>query len=207
MAINSEGSREIIAADKTSEKPQLYQQGVKQAKHPRVSMDLQLFHRRKTMLVTFHSGRLNPTTLEQMAQDFNCTCKALLKDWSKREIWEPFIWEAQQATDDGLDLVKQLQLAKEEALYLMKTCKAPNARVGAIARYIEVIKTEIELKQSLGQLPRARMEPTVKVDVNVNQRSVTSVMLARYEQLVKTGTVGDIQGDDCVQSVAETKSN
>jgi hypothetical protein len=76
--------------------------------------------------------------------------RGALKDWSKREIWEPFIWEAQQATDDGLDLVKQLQLAKEEALYLMKTCKAPNARVGAIARYIETIKTEIELKQSLG---------------------------------------------------------
>ena len=147
MAIDSEGIREIIATDKTSEKPQLHQQGGKQAKHPRVSMDLQLFHRRKTMLITFHSGRLNPTTLEQMAQDFSCTCKALLKDWSNREIWEPFIWEAQQATNDGLEIVKQLQLAKEEALYLMKTCKAPNARVGAIARYIEAIKTEIELKQ------------------------------------------------------------
>jgi hypothetical protein len=108
MTINSEGSREIIAADKTSEKPQLYQQGGKQAKHPRVSMDLQLFHRRKTMLITFHSGRLNPTTLEQMAQDFNCTCKALLKDWANREKWEPFIWEAQQATNDGLEIVKQL---------------------------------------------------------------------------------------------------
>ena len=178
MSTDNEGSSLIVAADKASETPQLHQQGGKRVKHPRVSMDLQLFHRRKTMLITFHSGRLNPASLEQMAQDFNCTCKALLKDWSKREIWEPFIWEAQQATDDGLKIVMQLQLAKEEALYLMKTCKAPNARVGAIGRYTEAIKLEVELRQSMGLLPKQTAPAVVVTQVTqVNSKAETRVTI------------------------------
>ncbi len=44
-----------------------------------------------------------------------------MDDWVDRERWEPFIWEQVKANDDGKDLLKLLQLAKEEALCLMQT--------------------------------------------------------------------------------------
>jgi hypothetical protein len=168
---------------KTPNLPQKYQRGDKQVKPPCVHMNLPLFHRRKTMLVTYYSGRLNPTALKQMSLDFGCSEKALLNDWVDRGNWEPFIWESEQANKDGKDLLNQLQLAREEALYLMKTCKVPNARVGAIARFTEAIKTEIELKQSLGLLPRAKVEPSVNVEVNVANKT-EHVLLAEYAGVI-----------------------
>ena len=94
----------------------------------------------------------------------------MIDDWVDREKWEPFIWESQKANDDGRDLLKLLQLAREEALFLMQTCRSPNARVGAIARFIEAIKVEIELKQSLGLLPK-QISPAVVIQKNTDGRS------------------------------------
>jgi hypothetical protein len=150
--------------------PPQYQQGDKQGKPPCVHMTLPLFHRRKTMLVTYYSGRLSPAAIKKLALDFGCSEKALLNDLTDRANWEPFIWEHEQANKDGRNLLNQLQLAREEALYLMITCKVPNARVGAIARFIDAVKTEIELNQSLGFLPRAKVEPSVNVDVKVDNK-------------------------------------
>ena len=163
--------------------PQQYQRGDKQVKPPCVHMTLPLFHRRKTMLVTYYSGRLNPAALKQMALDFGCTEKTLLNDWVDRGNWEPFIWESWQANKDGKDLLNMLQLAREEALYLMKTCKVPNARVGAIARFIDSIKVEVELNQSLGFLPRAKVEPSVNVEVNVANKT-QHVLLTEYAGVI-----------------------
>lgn len=176
--------------EKTAKKTDQYCAKDKHPKEPMVRMGLQLFRRRKTMLIAHYSDRLNPASLQQIAEEFNCTVKALLNDLAKRDNWEPFIWEVRQAHEDGLKQLNQLQLAREEALYLMKTCKAPNARVGAIARFIDSIKAEIELGQSLGVYPKARLEPQVKVDVNVsNENEITinetNELLKRYEFLFK----------------------
>jgi hypothetical protein len=124
-------------------------------------MTLPLFNRRKTMLIWYFSGRLNPGALTELSKMFRCTKKALMDDWVDRERWEPFIWEQVKANDDGKDLLKLMQLGREEALYLMQTCRHPVTRVGAIGRFTDVIKTEIELKQSLGMLPRVNAPPTI----------------------------------------------
>jgi hypothetical protein len=160
----------------------------KHPKEPIVRMNLKLFRRRKTMLIAHYSDRLNHTSLEQMAEEFGCTVKALLNDLAKREIWEPFIWEAQQAHEDGKKQLNLLQLAREEALYMMKTCKNPNARVGAIGKFIESIKAEVEIKQSLGQLPK-QIQPAVLINQNVLQQTNTDIestvnLLADYEDVI-----------------------
>ena len=127
----------LESTEKTLKTADQYGARDKHPKEPIVRMNLRLFRRRKTMLIAHYSDRLNPTSLEQIAEEFDCTVKALLNDLAKREIWEPFIWEAQQAHEDGKKQLNLLQLAREEALYMMKTCKNPNARVGAIGKFIE----------------------------------------------------------------------
>ncbi len=126
----------------TSEMPQQVCAAGKQPKEPMVRMTLPLFHRRKTMLIAYHSGHLNPLALRQMAIEFECTEAALLDDLEDRANWEQFIWANQEAHEDGKALLNQLQLAREEALFLMKTCKSANARVGAIGKFIDSIKAE-----------------------------------------------------------------
>jgi hypothetical protein len=104
----------------------------------------------------------------------------LLDDLEDRANWEPFIWANQEAHKDGKALLNQLQLAREEALFLMKTCKSANARVGAIGKFIDSIKAEIEVGQSLGLLPK-QISPAVVVQQNnvmqVNAKTETKIMI------------------------------
>ena len=148
-------------------------------KEPCVQMTLSLFHRRKTMLIAHYMGRLNPAALVHLADQFNTSPDTLQRDWERRAVWEPFIWENYEANDDGKLLLKQLQLARETALELMNNPRlGGNARVGAIARYIEAIKTEIELKQSLGLLPKQVAPAIVMQQVTqVNAKAETKVMI------------------------------
>ena len=185
--LNSETNLE--SAEKTLKTANQYGARDKHPKEPIVRMNLQLFRRRKTMLIAHYSDRLNHTSLEQMAEEFDCTVKALLNDLAKREIWEPFIWEAQQAHEDGKKQLNLLQLAREEALYMMKTCKSPNARVGAIGKFIDSIKAEVELKQSLGQLPK-QIQPAVLIQQNVTNPTTdikeTFDILAEYDAIIQS---------------------
>ena len=185
--LNSETNLE--SAEKTLKTADQYGARDKRPKEPIVRMNLQLFRRRKTMLIAHYSDRLNHTSLEQIAEEFDCTVKALLNDLAKREIWEPFIWEAQQAHEDGKKQLNLLQLAREEALYMMKTCKSPNARVGAIGKFIDSIKAEVELKQSLGQLPK-QIQPAVLIQQNVTNPTTdikeTFDILAEYDAIIQS---------------------
>ncbi len=185
--LNSETNLE--SAEKTLKTANQYGARDKHPKEPIVRMNLQLFRRRKTMLIAHYSDRLNHTSLEQIAEEFDCTVKALLNDLAKREIWEPFIWEAQQAHEDGKKQLNLLQLAREEALYMMKTCKSPNARVGAIGKFIDSIKAEVELKQSLGQLPK-QIQPAVLIQQNVTNPTTdikeTFDILAEYDAIIQS---------------------
>jgi hypothetical protein len=138
-------------------------------------MTLALFNRRKAMLNFHFSSRLNHEAMVSLAKMFHCTINALYKDWEDHENWEPFIWESQKATEDGLKYVHFLQLAREEALYLMQTCRSPNARVGAIGRYIEAVKTEFEIKQSLGIIPK-QINPAVMIQQK-NQTGSNALMI------------------------------
>jgi hypothetical protein len=179
----------LESTEKTLKTADQYGARDKHPKEPIVRMSLQLFRRRKTMLIAHYSDRLNHTSLEQIAGEFDCTVKALLNDLAKREIWEPFIWEAQQAHEDGKKQLNLLQLAREEALYMMKTCKSPNARVGAIGKFIDSIKAEVELKQSLGQLPK-QIQPAVLIQQNVTNTTSdakqTFDILTEYDAIIRS---------------------
>jgi hypothetical protein len=150
-----------------------------EGKQPEVQMTLELFHRRKTMLIAYHSGNLNPKAFQILADRFNTTPEALERDWYRREVWEPFIWENQEANKDGKKLLQQLQLARETACDLMNNPRlGGNARVGAIAQFISAIKNEIELMQSLGQLPK-QTAPAIQLNtaVQVNTKNETKIMI------------------------------
>jgi len=138
-----------------------------------VHFDLGLMQRRKVMLKTYYSGLLNLAAIKQIAQEFNCREIALYKDWSRREKWEPFIWEQVANIEDAKKLVKLLQLARETAAVIMNDPrKGGNARVGAIGRYTEAIVREVELLQSLGQLPK-QAQPSVVINENLTQVNAT----------------------------------
>ena len=75
----------LESTEKTLKTADQYGARDKHPKEPIVRMNLQLFRRRKTMLIAHYSDRLNHTSLEQIAEEFDCTVKALLNDLAKRE--------------------------------------------------------------------------------------------------------------------------
>jgi hypothetical protein len=201
--------------EKTLKTAPLYQVGEKQEdkqdKH-RVFMDLPLFHRRKTMLVMSESGRLNPASLKQLSLDFGCSQKTLLNDWAEHEKWEPFIWENQQAHEDGKKKLYPLRLAREEAVYLMKTAKSAMVRVAAISRVVETVQAEVELGQSLGLLPRTKMDPAVNVEVNVANQPDKHELLKEYAAVIAEAAVANenlpkVRGEKQVDSSQATSSD
>ena len=184
-------------------------------KDPEVHMTMELFHRRKTMLITYYAGKLTPKAIQLLADQFNTSPATLEHDWNRRSIWEPFIWEVYQANEDGKKLLQQLQLARETALDLMNNPRVGgNARVGAIARYTEAIRTEIELKQSLGMLPK-QTQPAVVVNQNVTQTNNNRVdstvnILSEYEQLIEEAAgaqTGNLLPDSSGESVHKAETN
>lgn len=194
-------------AEISSESAQLYRAGEPEGKGPIVRMDLSLFHRRKTMLWTYYSGRLSPAALSKMAEEFKCSEKTLQNDWSEHANWEPFIWENQEAHEDGKDLIKIIQLGREEAVYLMKAAQGGNARVGAVARLIDSVKVEVELKQSLGLLPKVT-QPAMVIQQNVTTQVNSTVnqgneLLAKYDFLFRASKAekGPVQSDGDSQQV------
>jgi hypothetical protein len=63
----------------------------KSLNQPMVRMTLPLFNRRKTMLIWYFSGRLNPGALTELCKMFRSTKKALMDDWEDRHSWEAYI--------------------------------------------------------------------------------------------------------------------
>ena len=125
-----------------------------------VKMNLAVFHRRKQLLAAYYSGILNPAFMRELAVQYHCSQAALYADWERRAKWEPLIWASQEAHEDGKALLGQLQLAREAALRLMLNPRlGDNARVAAIGRFTETVKTEIEMRQSLGLLPKITASP------------------------------------------------
>jgi len=134
---------------------------------------LELYHRRKIMLITHYSDKLDTRAIQLIADKFNTTPNTLYQDWHNRQSWEPLIWESVRSIADAKKLVDQLQLARETALELMNNPRiSGNARVGAINQFREVTKTIIELLQGLGELPR-QMNPAVVVNQNLTQIEAT----------------------------------
>ncbi len=90
-----------------------------------------------------------------LAEQYHCSQAALYADWERRAKWEPFIWASQEAHEDGKALLFQLQLAREAALsHMLNPRIGEGVRVGAIGQFTKAVKTEIEMRQSLGLLPK-----------------------------------------------------
>jgi hypothetical protein len=190
----------MIANGKSSDSAVL-EQPTPSADKPFVQMDLDLFYRRKRLLILHYSGAVNSVTLRALAKQLteNYGSQGIHKkvaefasrrDYDRRAKWEPFIWANWSASDDGKDVLKFLELARENAIRLMQGADNDSAKVGAARTLAAVVKIEVELRQSLGLLPRVNMEPQVKIDnvVQVQQKvelSETTELLKRYEFLFK----------------------
>ena len=193
------------------------------ADKPFVQMDLDLFYRRKRLLLLHYGGAVNSLSLRALARQLTenyesqgihkkVTEFALRRDYDRRAKWEPFIWANWSASDDGKDTLKFLELARENAIRLMQGADNDSAKVGAARTLAVIVKTEVELKQSLGLLPRVNMEPQVKVNVAVtNQQSVelseTTELLRRYEFLFKgDSSTRTVQADGSGEQVDKVEA-
>ena len=144
-----------------------------------IHCDPKLQQRRKAMLSAHYSGLLTPATMTEFANQFGCSEWALYKDWSRRPKWEPFIWESVKNIDDAKNLVGLLQMARETAALIMRDPrKGGNVRVGAIGKFTEAIKTEVELLQGMGVLPK-QTAPAVVVNqvTQVNAKAEAKIMI------------------------------
>jgi hypothetical protein len=116
-------------------------------------MTIELYDRRKRMLELHYSGMQTSAMINALMEDGNRE-STLRVDWHRRKTWEPLIWRTEQSKEDVERLLFQLRLAREKALRLATTANNDNAKVGAIGKLGELVKLEIELRQSLGTLPK-----------------------------------------------------
>jgi len=161
-----------------------------------IHMDLDIFYRRKRLLLLYHAGKVNKRSLRALADQLteryqrngiNKTVKVatLRKDLQCREKWERFIWAREEAHEEGKEQLKFLQLAREKALYLMYNADNDSAKVGAIGKLIAVVTADIKLRQSLGLLPNMERNVNKVVNVNPQNNIITDrALLRRYYEIV-----------------------
>jgi len=113
-----------------------------------------LYDRRKKMLELHYNGIPHRTILKEISTEFGVSYNACKQDWKRRNEWQSLIWR--MATDHSKvnELLFTIQLVKERALRLSATAPGGNAKVGALRVLVDTVFREIEVRQSLGQLPR-----------------------------------------------------
>ena len=159
-------------------------------------MDLELFFRRKTMLKLFYSGSLNAKSIRGLADLYKVSEQTIRQDWKRRSEWEPLIWAMNDCKNDPAKILRKFQFAQEQALKLMGNADQDSVKVAAIGRYNESVRSEFELSQSAGMLPKVSVAPQINLGVDVNVQNRVSVSgtsdLAEYERIVKSIQVGSI---------------
>jgi len=109
--------------------------------------------------------------IKEVAETYGPNEKAVRQDWYRRPTWEPIIWRMEQSTEDVERLLYKLTLGQERALALMRTADNDNAKVGAIGKLADLVAKEIELRQSLGSLPKVAEK--LHVEGEIEKRVVT----------------------------------
>jgi len=159
-------------------------------------MDLDLFVRRKTMLKLYYANSLNAKNIHVLAEQNHVSEQTIRKDWNRRSIWEPLIWAMSDCKNDPEVILRGFQFAKEQALKLMGSADQDSVKVAAIGRYSDIICLEIELRQSLGKLPKVSVAPQINLGVDVSVQNRISVSgtpeLSEYERIVKRIQVDNI---------------
>jgi hypothetical protein len=117
-----------------------------------------------------------------MAEDEDITENAIYQDWGRHAFWEPLIWAMTDCKNDPETILRGFELAKEASLKLMGSASQDSVKVAAVGRYVETLRLEIELRQSLGLLTKI----PDKLDVKVNG---VSDLLKQYESLFEEATL------------------
>ncbi len=152
-------------------------------------MDLDLFFRRKYMLKLHYANSLNAKTIRGLAEQSHVSEQTIRKDWNRRPVWEPLIWAMSDCKNDAELILRGFLFAKEQALKLMGSADQDRVKVAAIGRYTDIIRLEIELRQSLGKLPKVSVAPQINLGVDVSVQNQINVNgtpeLSEYERIVK----------------------
>jgi len=137
-----------------------------------VNMTVELYDRRKAMLDLHYSGVKSITLIKEIASQYEITYDTARMDWHRRSKWEPLIWRMENSKEDVERLLYHLRLGRERALILMRTANNDNAKVGAIGKLIELVTKEIELRQSLGALPRIADKLEVSQELTIQRKTI-----------------------------------
>ena len=171
-------------------------------------MSMQLYYRRRQLLFLYYSGRLSKQAMIGLSKlevdyGFNSSYHAIRVDWSRRTEWEMLIWHMEQDLEDLETLLNYFKLAREEALNLSRSADQDSVKVAAIGRLTEIISKEIELRQSLGKLPKMadRLEAEIKSehkfvmdwgDLTEDERSFCESVARKYIKASNTGKPASI---------------
>jgi hypothetical protein len=152
-------------------------------------VDLDLFFRRKKMLKLYYADSLNAKTMAVLAEQYHVSVHAIRQDWKRRSVWEPLIWAMSDCKNDPTKILRKFQFSQEQALKLMGSADQDSVKVAAIGRYNESVRSEFELSQSAGMLPKVSVAPQINLGVDVNVQNQISINgtpeLSEYERIVK----------------------
>jgi len=148
------------------------------------------------MLKLFYSGSLNAKSIRGLADLYKVSEQTIRQDWKRRSEWEPLIWAMNDCKNDPAKILRKFQFAQEQALKLMGNADQDSVKVAAIGRYNESVRSEFELSQSAGMLPKVSVAPQINLGVDVNVQNRVSVSgtsdLAKYERIVRSIQIGSI---------------
>lgn len=154
-------------------------------------MTIELYARRKRMLDLYYAGALTADALRQLAGQYQVKETTIRRDWDRRGTWEPLIWQMiDQGQKSIVDLLHLLKLGRERAIALMTTADQDSVKVAAVSKLTELIKTEIELRQSLGQATRAPI--TIEGEVKIPE---LAELLKQYDDIARRAARKDLPED------------
>ncbi len=165
-------------------------------------MTIELYARRKRMLDLYYAGALSAESLRQLAAQYQTKESTIRRDWDRRDRWEPLIWTIlDQGQKTAGDLLHMLKLGRERAIALMTTADQDSVKVAAVSKLTEIIKTEIELRQSLGIEARAPI--SISEEVKVPE---LATLLQQYDGLIRKAARRDIPPDGTGEPVDSSES-
>ena len=131
-------------------------------------MTISLYDRRKRMLELHYSRMSDREMIRTIAEKEGKTYNTIRMDWRNRDKWESIIWRMEQSSEDVERVLFKLRIAIELTFELIRTAKNENAKVGAIGKLAELLVLEIELRQSLGILPKVPEQ--IEIEQTVRQK-------------------------------------
>lgn len=113
-----------------------------------------LVDRRRRLLHLTIIGVKITDAVKKVSQEFKCGPRTVWNDWKLREQWIPLLLNLGPEERDRVvwDALASLAEAKQEA-YNTYLAVEGMARVAAIRVYLDAVKAEVEMRQSLGLLP------------------------------------------------------